>query len=326
MEAPVLAARPRVVETQLLDKYMLPKVALTVITIASFVGTWLTMTTHGAAQWQQVLPRWLHLVAFGLLAGGYLWRTAFARPAAQEAQQAEANRFAAAQFRRFRRLARAALPLFVAASLWDAVRFAQWGVGGLVWADLLLVAALTLLVGRDAYGRHDEQNPFAGQRTALFILLLLAGSAFVQAAYDVALQGGQLSAFLVRWLHIGAFGLWLGGAVWNIFIAVPAAREAVSVAVVIAAGRQLERFRVAVRLILPTLVVTGLIQAYRYIGLNLSALWSSPFGLLILAKLGLVVLLIVIFLTCPLWRACSPIAGMCKLDDLHKPKDAADAA
>ncbi len=29
--------------TRLLDKYVLPKVALTVISIASFIGTWLTM-------------------------------------------------------------------------------------------------------------------------------------------------------------------------------------------------------------------------------------------------------------------------------------------
>lgn len=81
--------KPRVTETQLLDRYLLPKIALTVIIIASFIGTWLTMTTHEAGAWQQVLPRWLHLVAFGLLAGGYMWKALFVQPAGQEEQSAE---------------------------------------------------------------------------------------------------------------------------------------------------------------------------------------------------------------------------------------------
>ncbi|MCZ7666854.1 MAG: hypothetical protein M5U34_06300 [Chloroflexi bacterium] len=71
---------PVTASTQLLDKYMLPKVALTVITIASFVGTWLTMSTHGAGTWLQVGARWLHLVSFAALAGGYMWKGFFCSP------------------------------------------------------------------------------------------------------------------------------------------------------------------------------------------------------------------------------------------------------
>ncbi len=326
MELPLITARPEVRQTQLLDKYVLPKVALTVITIASFVGTWLTMATHGAGAWPQVASRWLHLVSFGLLAGGYMWKVLFTKPARRAQQQAAFRELAARQFHLFRRLTRLALPLFVLAALWDAVRFARWGVGWLVWLDMLLATCIAIVVGRDAFRQSDRHAPFAEQRAAALALTLLLASALVQAAYDVALQGAQPLAFLVRWLHIGAFGLWLGGAVWNIFLAVPAARDIVSMDVVIAAGQQLERFRVAVRLILPTLVLTGLIQAYRYIGFNLAALWSSSFGLLILAKIGLIVGLIVIFLTCPMWRACSPIAGMCKLDDLRHTKKLVDRA
>jgi len=48
---------------------------------------------------------------------------------------------------------------------------------------------------------------------------------------------------------------------------------------------------------------------------------ASSFGLLILAKLALVIALIGIFLTCPMWRACSPIAGMCELEDLQQTPD-----
>lgn len=323
MEIPLITGRAEVRQTQLLDRYVLPKIALTVITIASFAGVWLTMTTHGAGTWYQALPRWLHLALFGLLAGGYMWKALFARPATQADRRAAFSALAAGQFRLFRRLARVALPLFVASALWDAVRFARWGAGRLVWADLLLLMMLAITVGKDIYLRDEEGDPFAEHPAAAFILLLLLLSALAQAAFDVVLaQGGQPAALLVRWLHISAFGLWFGGAVWNIFIAVPAARDIVSVPVVVAAGQQLERFRVAVRLILPTLILTGLVQAYRYIGFNLAAVWTSSFGLFILTKVALVVALIAIFLTCPMWRACSPIAGMCKLDDLRDAKTA----
>ena len=96
---------------------------------------------------------------------------------------------------------------------------------------------------------------------------------------------------------------------------VPAARQTIAIPVVVAAGRQLERFRVVVRMILPTLIITGFIQAYRYVGFSLDALLYSSIGHVILIKIGLV--LVGVFLTCPLWRACSPISGMCKLDELY---------
>lgn len=324
MEIPLSAPRSQPRQTQLLDKYVLPKVALTVITIASLIGTWLTMQTHGAGSWTAVIPRWLHLATFGLLAGGYMWKALFVRGTGDDMKPRAAVRtFTTEQFNRFRFLARLALPLFIAAALWDVVRFAQWGVGWLIWAELSLLALLALTIGWDAYARCESQQPLGERPLAALALVLLLLNALVQASFDVSLsQGAQLGPLLVRWLHLGAFGLWLGGAVWNIFIAVPAAREVVSIPVVIAAGQQLERFRIAVRLILPTLILTGFIQAYRYIGLNIAALWSSPLGLLILAKILLILALVVIFLTCPLWRACSPIAGMCKLDDLHEPAQA----
>jgi putative copper resistance protein D len=309
----------KVTQTQLLDKYILPKVALTVITVSSIIGTWLTMTTHGAGTWLQVVPRWLHLISFAFLAGGYMWKALFTRRADKATQQAAFNAFTSGQFQRFRRLTQIALPIFVLSSFWDMLRFTAWGVGWPIWADLMLVLLLALLIGYDAFVPSKDADPFAERPLAAAALVLLLLTGLIQAAFDVVLaQGGQPLALLVRWLHLGAFGLWFGGAVWNIFIAVPAARDVVSLPVVLAASQQLERFRVAVRLILPTLIITGLIQAYRYIGLNPSALVSSSFGLLILAKLLLVVALIVIFVTCPIWRACSPIAGMCNLEDLHE--------
>lgn len=309
---------PVTASTRLLDKYLLPKVALTVITIASFMGVWLTMTTHGAATWLQVSTRWLHLICFAALVGGYLWKGLFAHPAQEPAQQPYFTQFTAASFARFRRLTQIILPIFVLTAVYDLFRFTSWGVNWLVELEVYLLAFIALTVSVDAYGRRRTKNPFAERNLARLILLLLLLDALMQAGFDVILtQGGQPWPLLVRWLHLVAFGLWFGAAVWNIFITVPTARGSISLPVVVAASQQLERFRVAVRIILPTLIITGLIQAYRYVGFNLYALTTSPIGWLISAKLLLIGVLIVVFLTCPMWRACSPISGMCKLDDLY---------
>lgn len=315
------ASVPVAPTTHLLDKYVLPKVALTVIVLASLVGTWLTMTTHGAGEWTQVVPRWLHLLGFATLAGGHMWKALFVRPPESAAHRDGFAQFAAGEFRLFRRIARVAVFVFVVGAVWDAARFAGWGAGtALVALDLGLAAAVAIVIGVDVF-RAPSADPYAQRRPAVVALVLLVLAALAQGALDVTLaQGWAVGPLAVRGLHLAAFGLWLGGAFWNIFIAVPAAREIVSLPVVIAASQQLERFRVAVRIILPTLIVTGFVQAFRYVGWDLSGLTDSLFGYLILAKLGLIAGLIVIFLTCPMWRACSPIAGMCKLDDLYERK------
>lgn len=148
-------------------------------------------------------------------------------------------------------------------------------MGWLVRVDAILLAAIALATGVDTYGRRPN-DPFAERNLARFILLLLLLDTLVQASFDVILaQGGGIRPLLVRWLHLAALSLWFGGAVWNIFITVPAARGIVSLPVVVAASQQLERFRLAVRLILPTIIVTGFIQAYRYFGFNLNALTAS---------------------------------------------------
>lgn len=304
-------------KNQLLDKYALPKVALTVIAISSLVGTWLTMTTHGAGAWSSVLPRWLHLVSFGLLAGGYMWKGLFTQPAHRPAQSAYVAAFVRAQFARFRRLAWVVLGVYFVTGLFDLVRFSEMGVGWPIWLGAALMVAITLVVMHELYLRRPD-DPFAERPEARLVLGLLVIDALFQAIFDVTLsQGGAWWPLLVRWLHLTAFGLWIGGAVWNIFITVPAARQTIAIPVVVAAGRQLERFRVVVRMILPALIVTGLIQAYRYVGFSLDALLYSSIGHVILIKIGLVLVLIGVFLTCPLWRACSPISGMCKLDELY---------
>lgn len=128
----------------------------------------------------------------------------------------------------------------------------------------------------------------------------------------------------VRVLHLLAFAVWIGGAVWNIFVAVPTGQKRPTVRVVRAAGEQLERFRWAVRVIIPTLFLTGLYQAVDGLGTNGSTYLGTAIGVAVLAKVGFIGLLVVIFTLCPMWRACSPIEGVCELEDLGGADSAED--
>jgi putative copper resistance protein D len=295
---------------------------LTVISIASFVGVWLTMSTHAAGTWPQAATRWLHLISFGFLIGGYMWKGLFAQPGEIPTQLPYFTRFTAASFALFRKLIRFALPVFVVTAIYDIFRFASWQVDSwLIWFEAILVVAITLTALYDIYRPTITDEPFRERTIARGLLGLLLLDSFAIAAFDVNLaQNGQAWPLLVRTIHLAAFGIWFGGAIWNIFITVPSARNIVSLPVVVAASQQLERFRISVRIILPTLIITGLIQAYPYVGLNPRALTTSLFGWLILTKLFLIVILVGVFITCPMWRACSPISGMCKIDDLYQQK------
>lgn len=303
----------------LFNRYLLPRVALTVIAIGSLAGVYLTMTTHGAAPvW--ALVRWLHLIGLGTLAGGAMWWGLFQRRPEQAADIPAVSRFAVAQQQRFRLIGGAA---WLAATLtapyliWFGRWAAQTGQQPLwIASGVALVAALGLS-GWMLWPRPTQERAFAVGRVRLALgalVLALALTALLDARLTFP---AQPSAWLLRPIHLVAFGLWFGGAVWNIFIAVPAARATLAMPVVIAAAEQLERFRWVVRVILPTLLITGLLQALPYTGFSLYPLIASSFGRLILFKLGLIVALVGIFITCPLWRACSPIRGMCDLEELE---------
>lgn len=303
----------------LFNRYLLPRVALTVIGISSLAGVYLTMTTHGAPPvW--ALVRWLHLIALGTLAGGAMWWGAFQRRPDQGADAVAVSRFAVVQQQRFRIIGGAAwLAVILTAPylIWFGRWATQAGLHALWIANGVGLAAALGLAGWLLWQPPVAARAFAARRVRLTLgalLLVLVLTALLDAQLTFPTQP---TAWLLRPIHLVAFGLWFGGAVWNIFIAVPAARATLAMPVVIAAAEQLERFRHVVRVILPTLLVTGLLQALPYTGFSFHLLITSPFGQLILLKLGLIVGLVGIFITCPLWRACSPIRGMCDLEELE---------
>lgn len=301
------------------NRYLLPRVALTVIGLASLIGVYLTLRMQGVPLWL-VLPRWSGLVGLGILAGGTMWWSRFVVP--RDTQPAAVARLAVAQARHYRPLAAGALvTALMGGGAWAAWMGPVAATRG--WLGLwLLVIALhgTLVAATLALLSRPDREALEARRQALAVLVAAIALLITMAVLDAALTfGAYWPAWTLRVLHLGAFGLWLGGAVWNIFVAVPAARDELAFATVAASATQLERFRKRVRIFLPLLLVSGFAQAAAYAGWNPLAWTGSGVGQLALVKLGLVAVLFVIFITCPLWRACSPIKGMCDLEELAGP-------
>ncbi|MFZ5826070.1 MAG: hypothetical protein ACOY94_17380 [Bacillota bacterium] len=308
------------------DKYMLPKVAFVMVTGSSLAGALLTGYRHGWYDWHLLLMRWGTYYTLALLLGTEIWKLFYLRPSVALRPFPEAVRYGDAMLRLHQRWQRVLVPAALALGAAHMAAYAGRGPTANPW---VLAAGLCLTLGLTAIavGRRGAADS-RGQDLASWLALAgLAGATASLAGLDVALQPavrGDLWLLVPnRVLHVWAFAAWAGGALWNIFIAVPAGRERENMDTVILANFQLERFRVVVRLVFPTIVLTGLVQAWAIFGWQWAALLTNLWGWLILAKLGLILALVAVFITCPMWGACSPIRGVCNLDDLYAKEDEA---
>ena len=297
----------------LFDRYTLPKVALTVILAASLVGTWVTTSLNGTSIAGFAVLKWAYFVALGILTGGLVWKHLFVRPADLGDDAAD---YCAEMYDRFDRIAAGAVAVLAIAGIAVLrVYFGTFGRTATVLGYLTLVVVWLALAAVTTYwgGAVDRQfrSP-AGLATLGLALAVVVATAVAEAA----MRGFDPVAAGVRVLHLLAFVVWIGGAVWNIFVAVPTGQKRPTLGVVQAAGEQLERFRWAVRFIIPVLFLTGLYQAVDGLGTTVGTYLGSVVGVAVLAKVGFIGLLVVIFKLCPMWRACSPIEGVCELDDL----------
>ncbi len=281
----------------------LPKVAFTLITLASLAGATFTgvgLGMHGIG----LGARWLALWS-GALAGGFLiWRLCYLRRGERDLDPARVAALAADQLRRADRVGRWIVPLLLLAisgpvlsPYLDDRPWLRWGLVG-----ALVVLATLLAVG-------------VSRRPAAIGAAVVSGLLVV--GWGCADAGAGWSG-LVRVLHLTAFSLWIGGALWNIAVAMPVGRRHPHLEAVLAGARQLDRFRWVVRFALPTVIVTGLIMAGAY--RMLPADWWLAFpGVLIPLKVLCIVALVVVFIACPLFRQCSPVQGVCNVDDLNEP-------
>jgi len=297
----------------LFDRYTLPKIALAVILVASLVGTWVTTRLNGGMGVGFTVVKWTYLVALGVLTGGLVWKHLFVRPTDLGD---DAGDYCAEMYDRFDYIASgsiAVLTLSGIAVLRDY--FGGLGPSPTVLGYAVLMGAFLALATVTVYRNDAIEHQF--RSTVGMTALALALSAVIATAVvEVTMRGLGPVAAGVRTLHLLSFSVWIGGAVWNIFVAVPTGQKRPTVRVVQAAGEQLERFRWAVRFIIPTLFLTGLYQAADSLGTNVAPYLGSTVGIAVLVKGGFIGLLVVIFKLCPMWRACSPIEGVCEIDDL----------
>lgn len=298
--------------TKLFDKYLLPKIALGVILLASFVGTAVTLELTGRWDPLDAVVKWAYFVALGILTGGLTWKHLFVRPADLETDAIE---YCERMYERFDRLSLAVLFALGPGAYVALVQYASAGSPRLSGSLSVAIVGLTLFVAIDTLRNRPVDGAFRAT-TGVLALGFAVAAVILTAVAEVSLRTGGATALFVRVFHLLAFAIWIGGAVWNLFVAVPSGQERPTTAVIRAAGEQLERFRWTVRVIIPTLLLTGLVQSVHLHGYSLTPYARSVVGVAIAAKLGFVALLFVIFTACPMWRACSPIDGVCDLEEL----------
>lgn len=278
----------------------LPKVAFTLITLASLGGA--TFTGLGLGMGPFVIGlRWFTLWSLALAGGFLVWRLIYLRTKETEVDQARLDALLDTVFAQADRVARVVGVIVLAGSFGALVVPTLTQQSVLRWALVAGSAAVGLLL---LNGIHDK-------RTAWPAALITAGLLLGWAWVDVG--GGWLVS--IRVLHLTAFTLWLGGALWNIAVAMPAGRQHANVDAVLAGARQLDRFRWVVRFALPTIIITGIIMASNFAAAPFS-FWVTWPGVLIPLKVLAIIALVVVFITCPLFRHCSPVQGVCDINDL----------
>jgi putative copper resistance protein D len=280
---------------------LLPRLAFLLISTASLLGVLFTGRVHGLEGFPLVW-RWVAFWSLALPTGMLAWRLFYLRRREEGLDESRVAALHDALTGRVRVIGRFLAPLLLAGA--TAPLVVGYPAPWQSWTLALGGVALAVLVTR-AHG---------SRAAAIAGLALGAGLLAVWSWADSA-GSGYLAA--VRTAHLWAFAAWLGGALFNLAAAVPAGRRHPNLDAVVAGARQLERFRWVVRTSLPTIVLTGLWMALRYGGV-LSPFWRDGIGLLVPLKLGLIAALVVIFITCPLYRACSPVRGVCDLNDLRE--------
>ncbi|WP_226013496.1 hypothetical protein [Halomicrobium salinisoli] len=238
-----------------------PRFVLGLLVMASFGGVW--VARFGAPIATRAAT-WLVAAAAGALAGGLYWRLALFDGAAFD-DAADARRVSA----RWRRVETVAVAAFAVAGVaYLATNRASPAVGtGAIGVGLVAAPLLWLGLRRSPPGRKRERQ--STLRTALFAaaLVALAGFAWLET-------GTTLADWLVRLVHVGAFALWIGGAVWHNFVVLPTARARPDAAATLKS--QAESFRRHVPVLVALLLATGVYQTAGLVGFSLSALAASP--------------------------------------------------
>ncbi|WP_459193220.1 hypothetical protein [Halosimplex sp. J119] len=259
-------------------KGLQPRIVLGLLAVASFVGVW--VSHFGRPLGARALT-WALLASMGLLAGGCYWRVApydavaFADPADAASV---ADRWYRVETVAVWAFAVAGVAYFGRRGAGMSMGIGTLGIGlGVVAAPILWLAGRRSRTGSSA----SRESPL---RSALLLVavLSLGGFAWVET-------GTTPVDWLVRAVHVGAFSLWLGGAVWHNVVVLPTIRSRPTAAD--ALKSQARGFRRHLAGVIPFLFATGVYQTSRLVGLSAPAILESRIGTLIAVKIGVLLAL-----------------------------------
>lgn len=264
-------------------KGLQPRVVLGLLAVASFVGVWVS---HFGSSLGVRAVTWVLLVSMGTLAGGCYWRVAlydgagFADPDAGASVADRWNRVETVAVWTF---AVAGVAYFGRRGLGAPPGLGELAIGfGVVSAPVLWLAV-----------RQSRSEPLDGRasiaRSGLLsvAVLSLGGFAWIET-------GTTPVDWLVRAVHVGAFSLWFGGAVWHNVVVLPTIRSRPAAAD--ALKSQARGFRRHLAGVIPFLFATGVYQTSRLVGLSVPAVLDSRIGNLIAIKVGVLLALTVLVL------------------------------
>lgn len=249
-----------------------PRIVLVLLLGAALAGVWLT---HLAAPIVEKLVAWATIITTGVLAGGTYWRLVFFD--ADAFDQPDHRRRVRAGWRRLETLL-----------VWSAsAAGAAYLLGGTT-PPAPEPGRLVLGVGSGSaiacwYGVH--RTAAAGQTTRTVILRAGVFAAAVASIVALAwLETGTTALdWIVRFGHLSALALWLGGAAWHNFVILPTIQTAPAAAN--AVKLQARAFRRHLPAVIAVLFATGAYQTVRLIGYSIAGLVRSPVGHLVGVKL-----------------------------------------
>jgi copper transport protein len=266
------------------------------------------------------LVRWLGYLAMMTLLGGFALRLFVLGPALREARGDEPDtaglglRAASRRTVLLFRVSLAALFLSIltalvfqsaavhgvglgealaASRLWGVLADTGYGKSWLVQAAaaaalLIVVTLISRAVRRDPEATHQQGLWWAGLAASV---LLMAGPSLTGHA-AVASQHFRL-ATVSDWLHLVAGGIWVGG-LFHLALTLPQAlgsfdgeRRARAL------GRMISLFTRVALLSVAIVTLAGVYNAYTHLG-SIRALWATPYGLILSAKIVLVLLMLVL--------------------------------
>lgn len=258
-------------------KGLQPRLVFGLLLSASFAGVWLSHLGAGPllrGAW------WFVVVSLGTLVGGLYWRVALFETSAFE--EASARQWVENRWSTLEGIGVWSFVLGVAVVLGTTGLDLSLDIGVVVLlAGVVLSPALRFVI------RRSEVAGVSGRtrrlRTLLFGLLVASLGAFAWLE-----TGTDIVDWAVRFGHVCAFALWVGGALWHNALVLPALRSGRATD---ALKGQARRFRRHLLVLIPLVLLTGVYQTVQLIGVSPSLLVDSSLGQLIGVKLLVLVAL-----------------------------------